>query len=250
MVPVSSVPAPRPKRSKAHVVIAMPVYGGMMRLECTRSLLHAFGRPRDDGHEAGWITNSLSSIRRARNELATNFLGIPGATHLLWIDADLSFPADAVPRLLAHDVDVVAGLYPMKQFPLHYPFTLRQTSTGARVYWIQALSRPNSSPAASCSSSREVYLALMEAFPERASPLGPRRHGADGPTFRTFDFYQELVDDGLVLPEDYSFCASWRSIGGTVWADLSIRLTHHGMHSFTGDPMSLIAPAMQAGEAV
>jgi hypothetical protein len=53
-----------------------------------------------------------------------------------------------------------------------------------------------------------------------------------------------------VVPEDCGFCRAWRSIGGTIWADLSIRLTHYGWHGYPGDPMSLVVPPeMRAAEA-
>ena len=37
------------------------------------------------------------------------------------------------------------------------------------------------------------------------------------------------------LSEDYLFCKRWRAMGGKIFADLSITLTHMGYHSFRGD---------------
>jgi teichuronic acid biosynthesis glycosyltransferase TuaG len=47
------------------------------------------------------------------------------ATHLLWIDADMSFPRDALLRLLAHRLPIVAGLYFNRRAPFH-PQLLRK----------------------------------------------------------------------------------------------------------------------------
>ena len=46
----------------------------------------------------------------ARERLARQALGA-GATHLLWLDSDMRFPADAAHRLLAHDVPMVGVNY-------------------------------------------------------------------------------------------------------------------------------------------
>jgi len=41
-------------------------------------------------------------------------------THILFLDDDVIPPSDILKKLLAHDKDVVSGLYPMRDFP-HYP---------------------------------------------------------------------------------------------------------------------------------
>lgn len=48
-----------------------------------------------------------------RNNLARDALAF-GADWLLWLDADHSFPLDALGRLLAHDLDVVGCNYPRR----------------------------------------------------------------------------------------------------------------------------------------
>lgn len=41
-------------------------------------------------------------------------------THILFLDDDLAFPANSLHKLLAHDEDVVTGLYLLRNYP-HYP---------------------------------------------------------------------------------------------------------------------------------
>jgi hypothetical protein len=55
-----------------------------------------------------------SLITRSRNTLVSQFLNTPAATHLMFIDADISFEPQHVHRMLAFDKDVVAGIYPLK----------------------------------------------------------------------------------------------------------------------------------------
>jgi teichuronic acid biosynthesis glycosyltransferase TuaG len=60
----------------------------------------------------------------ARNLLTRKALD-SSATHLLWIDADMSFPRDALLRLLAHRLPIVGGLYFNRRAPFH-PQLLRK----------------------------------------------------------------------------------------------------------------------------
>jgi hypothetical protein len=54
-----------------------------------------------------------------RNSLVKRALN-SGATHLLWLDADMRFPKDALLRLLAHDRPIVGTNYTTRRFP-HIP---------------------------------------------------------------------------------------------------------------------------------
>ena len=55
-----------------------------------------------------------SLITRARNTLVPQFMTVPQATHLMFIDADIGFEPELVHRMLTFDEDVVGGMYPAK----------------------------------------------------------------------------------------------------------------------------------------
>ena len=55
-----------------------------------------------------------SLISRARNTLTAQFMMMKEATHLMFIDADISFDPESVYRMMAFDGDVVGGMYPAK----------------------------------------------------------------------------------------------------------------------------------------
>lgn len=50
-------------------------------------------------------------VHHAREKLLHDMVELWGATHVLWLDADMTFPPDIALRLLARDVDVVAANY-------------------------------------------------------------------------------------------------------------------------------------------
>ena len=101
--------------SSVKVLVATPCYGGMVSAEYMRSMCGLVSSFIKTGvqHEVRTISND-SLVTRARACLLSCFLSDPQATHLLFIDADITFNAKSVYRLLAADKDVVGGVYPMK----------------------------------------------------------------------------------------------------------------------------------------
>jgi hypothetical protein len=65
-----------------------------------------------------YIQSIQCSVITARNQLAHRALVIePNVTHLLWWDADITAPSNALERLLAHDKDVVGAFYTRRMPP-------------------------------------------------------------------------------------------------------------------------------------
>src|SRR6202044_1163357 len=54
-------------------------------------------------------------ITRARASLVAQFLDDPGATHLLFIDADIGFEPEQVVRLIQCGAEMCAAVYPIKR---------------------------------------------------------------------------------------------------------------------------------------
>jgi len=52
-----------------------------------------------------------ASLSRQRETLADSTIGETDATHLLWLDSDMRFPADTLLRLLAHNKPAVCASY-------------------------------------------------------------------------------------------------------------------------------------------
>lgn len=56
-------------------------------------------------------------VHQAREKLLDDLVGLWGATHILWLDADMTFPRDTALRLLAHEKKVVAANYVTRKAP-------------------------------------------------------------------------------------------------------------------------------------
>jgi hypothetical protein len=58
------------------------------------------------------ICKQCSIISMSRNMHVREALAFePAATHIMWIDSDMKFPAQALVRLLSHDKDIVGAFY-------------------------------------------------------------------------------------------------------------------------------------------
>lgn len=123
----------------ARVAICSPVYGGMHPrtvLSLGRMLIGYEG-------ESNLFVTSGSCLPQGRIKLVDE-ARVWGATHILWLDADMTFPASALERLLSHDKQVVGINYMGRRdhMPTAYlskgdPFWMMEADTGVReVYHV------------------------------------------------------------------------------------------------------------------
>jgi hypothetical protein len=191
-------------------------------------------------------------ITRSRSTVVAYFLDNPAATHLMFIDADISFEPDQFFRLLEADKDFVAGLYPVKT--IDWEAVPRRVVQGekldaAGLTYVGTLCtgtelrRDGDFVTAKYAGTgfqliqRSVFDKLIEAHPElhfkKMHTLGKQVPQSD----RLYALFDCLIDPetGEYLSEDYSFCRRWRALGGEIWLDTKSKLTHSGVQAFRGD---------------
>lgn len=112
------VTAPKP-----NILILTPSHDGRFPSQYVDALMST--RDFLDARGIAWgcrTANGNSLLPAARSLLAAHFLAHPQFTHALWIDADVEWqPADLL-RLVAHDVDLVAGTYREKREEVRWEF--------------------------------------------------------------------------------------------------------------------------------
>ncbi|MFL9862869.1 hypothetical protein PQR67_01630 [Paraburkholderia fungorum] len=245
----------------AKVYVATPSYGAVVTTDYALGLLDLYDAAARHGFGMQINFNSFDSlITRARNTMVAEFLADDRFTHLMWIDGDIGFKGDDVVRLLQADRPVVAGVYPLKidGWPaagLDEPIPAGSTKADfrARYAMYPAVVRNDAlesdadgfldvlyAPTGFMLIKREVFLALMQRFPE----LKCRSKLAGRPEFDTgaaaaflYAFFDTTIDpeSGLYLSEDYAFCRLIESIGITPAVDTRSNLRHQGIAVYEGD---------------
>lgn len=173
-----------------------------------------------------WAGDSL--LPHARNALLAKFLATD-CSDLVCVDADISWGPGSLAKLLSHPVDFVAGCYRYKRPEEGYP-----------VNWIpkdELWADPETGllevldvPFGFCRLTRACVERMSAEYQNRAY----RHHSA--PELDCRALFSLEFRNGQFLGEDYMFCERWRNIGGKVWVDPSLDLTHHdGATGYAGN---------------
>lgn len=239
-----------PKRPS--VMIATPMYGGMCTGAYVQGLLFTMSKMREAGVNVAWcqITNE-SLITRARNELARVFLE-SDHDYLMFIDADIGFPGEAILQLMAADKDVACGIYPKKE--VNWDSVKRAVDAGkpdiedyAGAFVLNILNGKDAETDESgCFQVRHGgtgFMLIKRGVLEFLAPYVPTYRTASftdehGNYVKplTHEFFATSIDKtGALLSEDYHFCELVREHGGEVWANPFIHLTHTGTYTYDGD---------------
>lgn len=235
------------------IFIATPCFGGMVTKEYMQSILSTMHVAAQNNIQMILaLLGNDALITRSRNSLVSNFINETAATHLLFIDADISFEPDQVLRLLKADKDVVGGIYPIKD----YDWARISVTSAAKNYPEDAMHYVGTPVPAKSAEwdgdfvtaiyagtgmlmiKRAVIERMIAAYPQlqySGIHAFPRIESSAATQYALFECLIEK-DTGLYLSEDYAFCDRWRQIGGKIWLDTVGRLTHTGAHKFSGNP--------------
>lgn len=204
------------------VFVAIPSYDRKICCETARALLDEQGAAAMSGIDmvTGFVPGT-AYVHQARDICAREFLA-SDADRVVFIDADVSWAPGSVVKIATSPHDFVGGAYRFKREPEGYP-----------VEWIverpQLLSDPETHcievaalPGGFLSLSRAVFAGMLAAHPERA-------YSHEGHPL--FGFWHCPPGAG----EDGTFCEEWRALGGRVWLEPTLTLTHvDGGRAYTG----------------
>ena len=216
---------------KQHVHFLLPMYGGL----CSSPTFLAFiewtimATKMNLKFVVDVISNE-SLITRGRNNLVAKFLLNKEATHMMFVDVDLGFKADAIFRLLLSNQDVVGGIYPMKTIPTKYCVNTLETFTLIDDDIVEV------------STLGTGFMLVKRHVIEKMISAHPHLKYKDNLNFSAeaepnmYALFDTLIDEhGNYLSEDWTFCYRWRKMGGKCFANIAIDLQHNGNHTFRGD---------------
>lgn len=235
---------PTPKTGK--ILIGTPMYGGMCTGTYCFSIINTVSTLINNGSKVAMgIIYNESLITRARNELARLCLA-DDFTHLMFIDADVGFPAEAVNVLLDADKDIACGMYPKKEIDWS---KIKEAAKNDEenlhdfggIFVLNATDVTN--PVTDTTGMVEVrhggtgFMLIKRKVLEDLIPHVPtyKASGVDGSPL-VHEFFATSIDQhGVLLSEDYHFCELWRKHGGKIHATPFIKLNHMGSYIYTGD---------------
>ena len=170
-----------------------------------------------EGYEATFQYFYGYNIDQVRNLIADWV--VKGFDYLFSVDSDISFPSNTLERLLAHDVDVVSGLYIQRKPGLHILEIYEPNENGGVVNMpYPKLKGRHLVEVAGCGFG----CALVKA--EVLQTIGY-------PQFK----YYSAVDHRNTVSEDVDFCKKARDKGFKIWADPNVLCSHTGSFTFNVD---------------
>lgn len=208
------------------LMIATPAYSGNVTIPYALSYAQTTSMLAAHGVETvPMITASGSLLVAERNKIIEAFW-VSDCTHLLCIDADLGWPAQAVVAMLGFDKDFVAGVYPARG--TKDTFLFRPVEDGQnRIVQDEThkhLLKAEYIPAGFMLLSRGAIQKMRDAYPHlRFEPKNKENNSPPG-----FLLFNTEVWQGEFWGEDYVFCRRARDAGIDIWVDPLIQFDHAG----------------------
>jgi acyl-CoA synthetase (AMP-forming)/AMP-acid ligase II len=219
-----------------------------------------------------------SLVSRARNNLIARAMTDKDATHFLFIDNDITWNPVDILKLIMANKELVGGIYPLKNYDWNK--LVKDNTNPYNSNIIQSLlKKKNSSQLAGVVSDSAMIqhnllrynINYLGQFLEINNNLAKVKHLATGfmmikrnliqnmmkafPSTKYVDDVNFLkpeenemayalfdcgVEDGHYYSEDWLFCDRWSKMGGDIYVDVSINLTHTGIEDYNGCYVSTI----------
>lgn len=230
-----------------HVMFGVPHLGdlpGYFVDSFVGELVRVAGTP---GRSARYLRAQNLPVDVARNKLVAAALANPDVTHVMFMDADMAFPAGAVNRLLDRRKPIVGGLYFRRDALAPFPQLWQRTDQeeqGLPYYramaeeyeaWLQRSGQavvPTGEQVALIETD-DVDDQLMEVDSTGGGCLLVAREVFEaigsGPWFVAHDY--EIGRGG---GEDHFFAELARAAGYSVFVDLTVQCGHEGRGTLIG----------------
>jgi hypothetical protein len=170
-----------------------------------------------DEVEMGIVMVTGTYIHSARAELMETMIE-DGATHMLWLDADMRFPRDTLVHLLQHNLPMVGANYSKRAFGEGFTALKKVGVTGEQLRTTDE-----------SEGLEEVEGIGFGCVLIQAKALLGLPHPEEVPWFQN-----RYLGEGLWMGEDIHFCELVRKAGGRIFVDhdLSKAVAHIGQMEY------------------
>lgn len=213
-----------------------------------------------------------SLVTRARNNLVAKAMSDVTVTHLMFIDNDITWDPVNIIKLIIANKPIVGGIYPLKKYNWEklandpeYIKKMIEKKNNSRVKNIMdddllvqySLLNYNLNHIGNSikiennlTEVRHVatgFMMIKRGVIEKMSEAFPHTKYTDDVNYLeehenryAYALFDCGVEDGHYLSEDWLFCNRWKKIGGKVYIDVSINLSHTGIEQYNGSFLSTI----------
>lgn len=210
--------------NKLHVMIVTPAYSGTTHIQYGISLAETFHLLKTNGVEVSIRIEPNGSILCASRNRLTQMFWESNATHMLCIDSDLGWPAQAVLAMLNAKKEFIAGVYPSRKEKGFIFRPIYEDANTQKLITEKHLIKMEGVPAGFMLISREAIGKMRQHFPQLYySPKDQRDN-----TESTYAFFNTELIDGEFWGEDYVFCKRALEAGIEIWVDPLIQFDHAG----------------------
>lgn len=253
--------------------VLTPCYGSVCYVNyvkcimATKELLEKFNIPM-----AIEFCRNDSLVSRARNNLVAKAMNDPKCTHMLFIDADITWDPVDILKLFLSDKCLCGGVYPLK----HYYWEKLTKEDNVVKKWIDKknesqFNRTVSDEMAIQYNLLKYNINYIDSVLNIEANLAKVKHLATG--FMMFkreviekmgkayphtkytddvgflsgtenDYAYALFDCGVqdnhYFSEDWMFCHRWTEMGGNIYVNVGINLVHTGNEDFNGSYLASI----------
>ena len=231
-------------------MIATPMYNSMCTANYTISMIELFTEMKkvNDIEIVTLFALNESLIPKTRSMMAHSFLK-SDCTHLLFIDADISFVAKDLIELMRSDKDFVCGIYPKKKInwnQIHHAmknvnvqpnllqlygseFLVHETKDGERSTDYVEVDRAATGMMMVSKKVFEDMSDLVSSFKVEDSVDNVSEKNE---SMKEYFFTDTDPDTDIFLHEDFNFCRLWKNTGGKIYASTRMKLQHVGTHMY------------------
>ena len=232
------------------IFISTPCYGGNVSMSYTISILNLLIKLNEKN--INFVIDFLgneSLIVRARNKALAKFIN-SNFTHILFIDSDIEFPAEAVIDLLEFDKDITGCVYPRKGINFkRLLFSLQNEPNSKESIESRGLDfcfnnlndneniikegnfiRVKETSTGFMMVKKDIVLKMIEKNKYLQVIDDSMDSNMNNSYYALFNC---IIDtDKRFLSEDYSFCKRASESGGEIWINTKHDLSHLGTYSF------------------
>lgn len=264
------------KSNNPKIYILTPCYGGLCYINyvvCLMQTLKVFESYNVKVQVEFCRNDSL--VSRARNNLVARAMADPKMTHIFFIDADISWDPIDILKLMVSNKQLIGGIYPLKHYDwdkltknnqltntvkslidkknnsqfkniisdenmVQYNMVRYNVNHISKTLTIeQNLTKVRHIATGFMMIQRNVIEKMSKAFPSTkyTDDVGFLKSNENEFAYALFDCG---VEEGHYFSEDWLFCHRWSKMGGDIWIDISINLTHTGIEDFQGSYLASI----------